>query len=47
MFSSGGSPEEEMVSQLIVKPRARADAGLASALQAFVPAAYRKPPMCQ
>jgi len=35
MLSSGGSPEEEMVSQLIVKPRAQADAKLASALQAF------------
>jgi len=35
MLPSGGSPEEEMVSQLIVKPRARADAKLASALQAF------------
>jgi len=35
MFSSVSSPEEEMVSQLIVKPRAQADAKLASALQAF------------
>jgi len=35
MLPSVSSPEEEMVSQLIVKPRARADAQLASALQAF------------
>ena len=35
MLPSGGSPKEEMVSQLIVKPRTRADAKLASALQAF------------
>ena len=35
MLPSGGSPKEEIVSQLIVKPRARADAKLASALQAF------------
>jgi serine protease len=35
MLPSGGSTEEEKVSQLIVKPRARADARLASALQAF------------
>jgi len=34
MLSSGGSPKEEMVSQLIVKPRAQADAKLASALHA-------------
>ena len=35
MLPSVSPPEEEMVSQLIVKPRARADAQLASALQAF------------
>jgi serine protease len=35
MLPSVSSPEEEMVSQLIVKPRAHADAKLASALQAF------------
>jgi serine protease len=35
MLPSGGSPEEEMVSQLIVKPRAQADAKLARALHAF------------
>ena len=35
MLSSGGFPEEEMVSQLIVKPRAQVDAKLLSALQAF------------
>jgi len=35
MLPSVSSPEEEMVSQLIVKPRAHADAKLASALHAF------------
>ena len=35
MSPSASSPEEEMVSQLIVKPRARADAKSAGALQAF------------
>ena len=35
MLPSVSSPEEEIVSRLIVKPRARADAKLASALQAF------------
>jgi serine protease len=35
MSPSGGSPEEEMVFQLIVKPRAQDGAKLAGALQAF------------
>ena len=35
MLPSASSPEEEMVSRLIVKPRAQADAKLAGALQAF------------
>ena len=35
MLPSVSSPEEEIVSQLIVKPRAQVDAKLASALQAF------------
>ena len=35
MLPSGGSPKEEMVSQLIVKPRAQAGAKLARTLHAF------------
>jgi serine protease len=35
MLSSVSSPEEELVSRLIVKPRARADSNLVSTLQAY------------